>query len=75
MKSPKRKARSKPKAGLPAHVDQLYKAVQNYVEKCGGKLIVIGGVQTIQWPTDLKYNFTLGIKCTGRKPKYADDVA
>jgi hypothetical protein len=73
MKKPKKKARSKPRAGvgIPRHVDRLYKAVDNYVRKTGGKLAVIGGVQIIQWPTDLKYNFTVGIKCTGTKPKYA----
>ena len=53
------------------HLDRLYKAVANYVEKRGGKVVVIGGVQVQEWPGDLKFNFTIGIKCTGRRPQFA----
>lgn len=61
------------KNAIPAHVDRLYKAVANYVEKVGGQLVVIGGIQIQQWPNDGEYRFTIGIKCTGTKPKFAGD--
>lgn len=64
-KSKKSKPSSEP------HVDQLYKAVQNYVERGGGSLIVIGGVQILEWPSDKnKYVFHISVKCLGRKPKF-----
>lgn len=59
---------------IPAHTDRLYKAVANYVEKCGGKLILIGGVQIQQWPGDSEFKFTIGIPCLGQKPTYANDT-
>jgi len=49
-------------------VDRLYKAVQNYVEKGGGKLIVIGGITVQEWPTDNPHVFHVAVKCLGRKP-------
>ena len=48
----------------------LYKAVAKYVRLNGGLMLVAGGVQIIQWPGDTDTNFTIGIKCTGRKPLY-----
>ena len=66
------KAKKKAKKGLmPRHVDRLYKAVAHYVEKTGGKLVVIGGIQIIEWPKDGIGTFTLGIRCLGRKPQFA----
>lgn len=62
----KSKRKSKP-SGEP-HVDQLYKAVQNYVEHGGGKLIAIGGIQIQEWPTDSKSVFHISVKCLGKKP-------
>lgn len=53
-----------------AHVDRLYKAVQNYVEKGGGKLIVIGGIAVQEWPTDNAHVFHVAVKCLGRKPAF-----
>ena len=54
-----------------AATDRLYKAVQNYVEKQGGKLLVIGGVTIQEWPTDNAHVFHVAIKCLGRKPDFA----
>ena len=51
--------------------DALYRAVADYIESKGGTAIVIGGIQTIKWPTDAKYNYTLGIKITGKHPDLA----
>lgn len=64
-----RKARSAP-PHCSAHVDRLYKAVQNYVEKGGGKLVVIGGIAVQEWPTDNPMVFHIAVKCCGRKPTF-----
>lgn len=49
-------------------VDILYKAVAGFVESIGGKVIVAGGVTIQEWPGDMPYTFTVGIKCTGKRP-------
>lgn len=49
--------------------DKLYKAVVEYVKIKGGNVVVFGGVQLIQMPNSLKYNWTLGIPCTGVPPR------
>lgn len=56
----------------PEHVEQLYAAAENYIATEGGKLVVIGDVQVIRFPGDPELNFTLGIRCTGRVPKFAE---
>lgn len=50
--------------------DNFYKAVQKYIEEKGGKVVVIGGVGILKQPNDLKYNYSLVIKITGKTPKY-----
>lgn len=55
------------------HVIRLYKAVANYVEHAGGKVVVSGGIEIQTWPGDRKYQFTVAIKCTGTKPKFAQE--
>jgi hypothetical protein len=54
------------------HVVRLYKAVANYIERAGGKVLVTGGIQIQQWPGDGKFRFTVAVKCTGRKPNFAE---
>ena len=49
-------------------VDNLYKAAAKYIELRGGSILVAGGVQVIKYPGSLKYNWTLGIPCTGNPP-------
>ena len=61
------KKKSKPRKKLDA-TDKFYRAAANYVESIGGKAVVIGGTQIIQWPTDASGNFTLGIRIMGRRP-------
>lgn len=58
---------------MDAATDRLYKAVQNYVEKKGGKLAVIGGIQIQQWPDDREMSFYVAVKCLGRKPEFATE--
>ena len=48
--------------------DKLYKAVIDYVESRGGTVAVIGGIQIVQMPDDLKSNWGLNIRITGKKP-------
>lgn len=55
---------------IPKHVDRLYKAVAAYVKASGGNVAVIGGIQVQQFPGERAYNFTIGIKCTGRRPQF-----
>ena len=57
----------------PRHVDRLYKAVDNYVTKNGGAVVVIGGIQIQEWPDTAKGKFTVAVQCLGRKPKFAKD--
>jgi len=47
---------------------QLLKAATNYIEKNGGEVIIIGGLQIQHWPEDNQSNYRLAIKFTGRKP-------
>lgn len=47
---------------------RLHMAAAEWVVSMGGKLLVTGAIQVIEWPRDAAFNFTLGIKCTGRKP-------
>ena len=54
-------------------VDRLHKAVQNLVEKNGGKVLVIGGVEVQKWPEDFSLNFRIAVKCTGTPPQVDSD--
>jgi hypothetical protein len=53
-------------------IDQLYRAIIRYVESHKGKIVVIGGVEVQECPGDAQFNFRIAIRCTGRKPKFAD---
>lgn len=50
----------------------LYKAVGRYVAAHGGSVIVAGGIQIQQWPGENKFAFSVAVKCTGRKPDFAN---
>ena len=50
-------------------VDDLYAAVIAFVEERGGKAVVLGGISVLQWPTDRKFNFMIGVRVTGERPK------
>ena len=49
-------------------IDKLYQAVIEYVNFKSGSVVVIDGIQIIQMPDDLKYNWGLNIRCAGKKP-------
>lgn len=50
--------------------DRLLRATGNWVEACGGSALVAGGIGVIHPGFgELKYNFTVCIKITGRAPK------
>jgi len=47
---------------------RLQKAAAHWAKAWGGSALVVGVVQTIKWPDDAKYNYTIGIRCTGLMP-------
>jgi hypothetical protein len=47
---------------------RLQNEIARWVETFGGKALVIGGVQIMRFPDDLKFNYTIAIRCTGRVP-------
>lgn len=52
-------------------VDDLYQVVRRYVENNGGVVLVVGGIQIVEWPSDNAGVFHVSVKCTGRKPDFA----
>lgn len=48
--------------------DGLYKAIAKYVEVHGGSVVVAGDIQIAHDASDLKYNWTISARCTGRPP-------
>ena len=55
-------------------IDKLYEAVRNYIESKGGSVVVIGGVQIVQMPGDLKFNWGLNVRITGKKPDFTNHL-
>jgi hypothetical protein len=47
---------------------QLLRGVRRYVESLGGKILVIGGIEIQEWPSDNIGCFRLAVKWTGRRP-------
>lgn len=60
-----------PMLGRSVH-DRLYRAVVNYVEAHGGKLLVIGGVEVQSMPGDRPGNFRIAVRCTGNAPVFKE---
>ena len=56
---------------LDRATERLYKAVAAYVEKNGGTVVVAGGIQIQEWPGDGEFRYTVAVKCSGRRPKFA----
>lgn len=50
---------------------RLLKAAANWAKVNGGSVLVGGNIHTIKWPDDLKFNYTIGIRCTGVAPQTA----
>jgi DUF1009 family protein len=48
--------------------DVLLRAVGNYVEQYGGKVIVAGPISLMNLPEDREHVFHVVVKCLGRKP-------
>jgi len=59
-------------AGKRDPVSQLYRAVRRYVETHGGSIVVIGGIQVLEFPGTGKLKFSISVQCLGRKPSYAE---
>lgn len=52
---------------------RLLKAAANWAKINGGSVVVGGNIHIIKWPQDLKFNYTIGIRCTGRAPTPAQN--
>lgn len=50
---------------------RLLKAAANWAKINGGSVVVGGNIHIIKWPQDLKFNYTIGIRCTGHAPTAA----
>ena len=58
----------------PSSEDKLYKEIRRYIESRGGKVLVIGGIEIQEWPTDSPLSkFTVGIHITGIKPNKVNE--
>lgn len=72
MKRKLKKKRDTRFDGLPRHVARLYKAVENYVRKHNGTIMVIGGIQIVQWPNDGEFRYSVSVPCTGNRPVFKE---
>lgn len=46
----------------------MYRAIAEYIKEAGGNAIVLGGIEIMKKPGDLKYNYTFCVKITGKSP-------
>jgi hypothetical protein len=51
---------------------RLLKAAAHWAKVNGGSVVVAGNIHTIKWPQDRKFNYTIGIRCTGIAPPASD---
>ena len=51
-----------------ALADSVHRVLAAYIAHLGGKVVVSGPIQIQLWPGDGKFDFTVAVKCTGRKP-------
>jgi len=51
-----------------AAADNLIESVARWVRVNGGTALIGGGIEIQQWPEDLKYNYRVAVKITGRRP-------
>jgi len=49
----------------------VHRVIAAYVAHFGGKIIVSGPIQIQHWPGDGRFQFTVAVKCSGRKPTIA----
>jgi hypothetical protein len=52
-----------------AQIGNLYEAVAQYIEKNGGSVIVIGGIEIQQWPHDPMGKFRVAVSLLGKIPE------
>lgn len=63
---PKKRARAAPKADRLA--DRLLRAVVEYIEGSGGRVVIAGPISLMRFPDDREYVFHVAVKCVGRTP-------
>ena len=49
-------------------IDELYRAVMNYIEKRGGSVVVIGEIALVE-EGPLKYNYGVMVRVVGQRPR------
>lgn len=50
---------------------QLYRGVRRYVQHLGGSVVVIGGIEVQEWPSDGAGMYRVAVRVVGRKPTRA----
>ena len=68
MSEPKPRKKTKSAIVSSDPISQLYRAVERYVTAHHGSVLVIGGIQLQEWPGEGEYNFSIAVKCTGKRP-------
>ena len=64
-KSAKVRARELKRDAIEASVHRVIAA---YIANLGGRVVVSGPIQIQIWPENRKFQFTVAVKCAGRKP-------
>ena len=57
-----------------ASVEALHKAVRRLVRCYGGTAVVTGGIEILQWPGSLKYQYSVSMRVTGKPPTDRKDA-
>jgi hypothetical protein len=70
----KTKTKKKPKDRLAGRSPtmQLYRAVRRYIESGNGNIVVIGGIEVQEWPSEGPYKFRVAVKVMGKRPAFAN---
>ena len=54
-------------------IDKLYEAVRDYIEEREGKVVMIGGVAVMSDSVGPKFNYSLLVRITGKRPVFKPD--
>jgi hypothetical protein len=49
-------------------LEELQKAIAEYINEKGGSAVVIGGSEILKMPTDPEFNYRICFKITGKMP-------
>lgn len=54
--------------GKGDEADALLGAATNYIERRGGKVIIVGPIELQQWPKDRRCVYRLAVRFIGKRP-------